>query len=1135
MDSRANNAGESNPGHGGGIYSSLGDLELLEVTVARNRAGITANGGGIFHDGGNLTIDRSALHDNAAGNSVSNSAPSGGDGGGLFSQNGNVVLRNSTVSGNHAGDGFDSLFTASYGGDGGGVFVVDGSLAFMGSTVAHNSAGAGTFVPGSFGGGSGGFGLGGGVLVLRSDLTVTNSIVADNVSGAAPDIADIGLDSLTVSYSLIGDSTGSTLDVADGPGILLDLDPMLGFLSDNGGPTLTVPISLGSPAVDAGDPAAAHPEFDQRGAPFARVQDGDGDNALRADMGAFERPPVAAPATLVVDRLLDEDDGDYSVGDLSLREAVELANFLPGADTISFAPIIGGDVTVALSGSLRVTDSLTLTGPGASVLTLDAERRARLFTIDDGDSMSHSAVTISGLSLVDGLSDEGGGAVLNYENLTLRDVVVRDSEARSGGGGVYSEGPLEIYRSEVRNNSGRGGGGVYQRGAALRFTESTVSQNSSLRDLLFIVPGAPNHGGGIFAEDASTVILRSTIDGNYATGNGGGLALTGAATSLQIESSTFSGNEADASGGGLHVANGPASVLHSTIAMNRADADAAGGGMGGGVAVGNVAQLTIEHTIVGPNFRGATGDDLFVMAGGGVVNPRFNLISDAATAGGITSVNGNLVGAPSFLGPLADNGGLTRTHLPTEFSFAIDTGNASFAPPPQYDQRGAPFTRVSGGRIDIGAVEVQPPITLPSLPGDYNLDGVVDAADYSVWRDALGQSVANAYDGADGDGDLMIDQDDYAVWRANYGRTAAPAPEVFVDFSFNPSQLVIRGTDDPERYTLSSMGETVTLRYQRVGSAEFVQSYNATQLAFTSGGVLVEARGGNDVVDASGLVGRFAAVDGGQGDDLLLGSPQGDGLFGLAGRDLLVGGPGDDSLIGDFASAVHPPSEDLLISGAVVAPVDLAALEAVLATGAGPGDHAARVAAVKQTLVANVNVVDDQAVDTVLGEGGDDLYYATVGTPSNNDVLPDLVSPPEVVEVTHPPIPASLLASEALGLVATGNDSSIDTARIAIPPELWLNAATRSAVRLELTLTEGQPDGSVVHLQTLRIPLASATLVSASGGPDRLAVIDVNVTTQEILAGSRVNACTTLIGPAGLAGMPETFTTCVVLGLVQLS
>ncbi len=57
--------------------------------------------------------------------------------------------------------------------------------------------------------------------------------------------------------------------------------------------------------------------------------------------------------------------------------------------------------------------------------------------------------------------------------------------------------------------------------------------------------------------------------------------------------------------------------------------------------------------------------------------------------------------------------------------------------------------------------------------GDYNGNGVVDAADYTVWRDTLGSAVA-AFSGADGDGDGMVDDDDYDVWKANFGEALGP-------------------------------------------------------------------------------------------------------------------------------------------------------------------------------------------------------------------------------------------------------------------------------------------------------------------------------------------------------------------------
>jgi hypothetical protein len=93
-----------------------------------------------------------------------------------------------------------------------------------------------------------------------------------------------------------------------------------------------------------------------------------------------------------------------------------------------------------------------------------------------------------------------------------------------------------------------------------------------------------------------------------------------------------------------------------------------------------------------------------------------------------------------------------------------------------------------GNNPDAKLVRVEFVGNLPSLPGDYNRNNEVDAADYVPWRNTLGQNVTTPFSGADGDGDGRIDQDDYDVWRANFGRTlsqsaAASLASVAVDQS----------------------------------------------------------------------------------------------------------------------------------------------------------------------------------------------------------------------------------------------------------------------------------------------------------------------------------------------------------------
>ena len=75
-------------------------------------------------------------------------------------------------------------------------------------------------------------------------------------------------------------------------------------------------------------------------------------------------------------------------------------------------------------------------------------------------------------------------------------------------------------------------------------------------------------------------------------------------------------------------------------------------------------------------------------------------------------------------------------------------------------------------RVDQGPDAISL-VVAPTLAGDYNADGVVDAADYTVWRDAEGTSGLGL--AADGDGDGDVDADDYQVWVSQFGQSLTPA------------------------------------------------------------------------------------------------------------------------------------------------------------------------------------------------------------------------------------------------------------------------------------------------------------------------------------------------------------------------
>jgi hypothetical protein len=293
-------------------------------------------------------------------------------------------------------------------------------------------------------------------------------------------------------------------------------------------------------------------------------------------------------------------------------------------------------------------------------------------------------------------------------------------------------------------------------------------------------------GGGNYASEL--LLVDSTVADNSAVQLGGGVYARGA----QIEGTTISHNTAE-EGGGVWLQDG--TILHSTIATNSAAL------FGGGLFLES-GQLLLNHTIVAANTAPA-GRDLTGLLGT-VIDAHYSLVGSDANSGlaeapvDSPDANGNLIGGPIHgainprLGPLADNGGFTLpdgshilTHKPLPGSPAIDAGDPLATPGeggvPVYDQRGKPFTRVYGGRIDIGAVE-----RLPSgvLLGDYNHNGIVDGLDYGVWRDeveATGHRVEplGASVHADGNGDGLVDERDFLVWRNNYGATQADLPGPF--------------------------------------------------------------------------------------------------------------------------------------------------------------------------------------------------------------------------------------------------------------------------------------------------------------------------------------------------------------------
>ena len=389
-------------------------------------------------------------------------------------------------------------------------------------------------------------------------------------------------------------------------------------------------------------------------------------------------------AVFTVSLFDDEFDGDHSAGDLSLREAISLANDNNEADAILLA---SGRYQLTLTGN----ESLT---PRNEFNDLDIHGEVQIL----GTSASEVTIDANGIDR----------AIANFGQLTLSDLTITGGYTMASGGGVINHGELQVTRAVIEGNEASIGGGIASDGPRLTVEESWIDAN--LADI----------GGGIAATEradapapAEVTIVSSTISHNRAFGSGGGIMLGVADATLTA--STVSGNAAGENGGGvwLNAVTSSSSVdlASSTIVENDA------GENGGGVAVGASVGLSavVHHTIVALNSAGTGEQDIDPGPAGFTYQSQgSNLIGQANSTTGFTrEVSGDLVGSPGaaidpLLSPLFAHGGATPTHVPRLFSPVIDAGTLLS----NIEQRGMPRLADGNGdgtnATDIGSVELQP-------------------------------------------------------------------------------------------------------------------------------------------------------------------------------------------------------------------------------------------------------------------------------------------------------------------------------------------------------------------------------------------------------------------------------------------
>ena len=559
-----------------GVTASISGLTITGGSVTGQ------HGGGVYNVGGNLTLNNVTISGNYDGSS---------GGGGLGVYNGTTTLTNCTVSGNKSV------------GKGGGLGVYSGTTSLTNCTLYGNSATGGL----GYGGGLWAKGTttvtdctvsgniasetGGGIQVGNGGtMTIGNTIVAGNNAPNGPDAYQVTGVFVSAGNNLIGDTNGSSgWASSDLTGtIAAPLNPLLAPLGEYGGPTQTMALLPGSPAIDAGDNALipASVTTDQRGSD--RVVNG------TVDIGAFESSgftiavtsgggqtasgafPAPLVATVTANNPIEPVAGGQvgftapqtgasaiikgspaTISPIGQASVTAQANSIPGSYTVSATAIgVAGAASFSLrtepASSITVTNTLddgsvgslrwaveqANAGGGAETIDFDPSlfNTPQTITLTSGElelSNTTGTETITGPAA--GVTFSAGGTSRVFQvdaNVTasISGMTITGGSAGNGGGLYNDGGTITLNDCTISSNSAGSGGGLYDKGGSLILTDCNVSDNS-----------AGSFGGGVFSSGPPATLTNCTLASNTAGESGGAIELQGDATLINC---TLSGNQA---------------------------------------------------------------------------------------------------------------------------------------------------------------------------------------------------------------------------------------------------------------------------------------------------------------------------------------------------------------------------------------------------------------------------------------------------------------------------------------------------------------------------------------------------------------------------------------------------------------
>lgn len=667
---------------GGGILND-GNLTIFRCLLKQNSA---HSGGGLkSRRGGSIHIDQCTLDSNKAGT----------DGGGadLF---GRFILENSTIIGNIA-----SQHETGFG----------GGINLNGENPLGPEVSNCTFVENSATNGGG---------IACNTQTIRNCTIVGNT--ASSNSGGISVHSQNGAFQLhssiiFGNQAPESPEISlpffiDSTANLIGINPRLGPLQNNGGPTLTMMPLPSSPAIDpiAGSPMIAH-ETDQRGY-FRTV-------GPTSDIGAVEAASFTFPDRLDAPVVTNSRDifrqsSTPNPGDMTLREAI--AYSAPGA-TITFSPTVSQAGIVFTEGEIRLHHPLSIDGSGPRApIQFDAKSQSRFFNVP-----IERKLTLRNIQF------KNGKITKRLDHLhPSRDEIL---DAELAGGAIFARGELEIDHCRFFNCRSNFHGGAIGSSADLSI------DNSTFTECLAIVSGGAIWG---YSEEALQIDIRTSKFESNRTGsfesmdspeNGGAIYLDARNSDLVIGSCYFLRNQGQ-SGGALFATTLTCEITGTTFFRNQSffgfamvvnnPTSQIPGTLGFRLRNSTFAanQSRLANSFSSPIILGNSGAEItHCTLADGVGSYAFSdfpaglpvltncivyEISPATASSFDPASSGNYIGPNPRLSPLGNHGGLWPTLVPMEGSPALEIGSITDL---TTDQRGLP--RISGVNPDAGAVERQ--------------------------------------------------------------------------------------------------------------------------------------------------------------------------------------------------------------------------------------------------------------------------------------------------------------------------------------------------------------------------------------------------------------------------------------------